>query len=92
MTDGAWRSYCKCYHLNIYSPNLARSTTAAFCESAVWGNARAYVTEEMKKAGMSERRYTKEFIQSIIDTANEEGCLVSYNHPVWSLRNYTDYS
>lgn len=92
VTDGAWRSYCKCYHLNIYSPIPARSTTAVFCDSAVWGNARAYVTEEMKQAGMSERRCTKEFIQSIIDAANGEGCLVSYNHPVWSLQNYTDYS
>ena len=30
-------------------------------------------------------------IKQVIEIANNESCLVSYNHPIWSLQNYSDY-
>ena len=36
--------------------------------------------------------YSVESINKMIQTANENGFLVSYNHPVWSTQNYVDYS
>ena len=41
---------------------------------------------------MPKRTYSKEYAQKIINMAKDEGCLVSYNHPVWSQQNYNDYA
>ena len=39
-----------------------------------------------------ERAYTVEAINATIAVCNRRGCLVTYNHPGWSLENYSDYS
>lgn len=39
-----------------------------------------------------EREYTPECINDIIKTARENGFFVTYNHPDWSLENYSIYS
>ena len=39
-----------------------------------------------------ERCYSPEALNAIIAKANEKGLLVTYNHPVWSLEYYPDYS
>jgi hypothetical protein len=49
------------------------------------------VTEEMKRYE-DNRVYSIEYMNDAIRRANEEGFLVSYNHPVWSLQNYQDYA
>lgn len=54
-----------------------------------------YVPEEQQAAlnrvGSEEpRSYSLGYIQKIIDTAVENGYLVSYNHPCWSLEEYDD--
>ena len=49
-----------------------------------------YITEEQSKTGYN-RVYTVDCVNDMIQRANDEGCLVSYNHPVWSLQNYSDY-
>ena len=36
--------------------------------------------------------YSPENINAIIAKANEKGCLVTYNHPAWSMEYYPDYS
>lgn len=38
-----------------------------------------------------EMNRTYESVNDVIKKANDEGCLVSYNHPVWSLQDYNDY-
>lgn len=38
------------------------------------------------------RVYDVEAINAIIARANEKGYLVAYNHPNWSLQDYTDYA
>ena len=42
--------------------------------------------------GDYERRYGSDGINEIIDIANKNGFFVCYNHPRWSLENYSDYS
>lgn len=37
--------------------------------------------------GTVQKYYDRELIQDIINTANENGFLVAYNHPVWSLEH-----
>jgi len=41
--------------------------------------------------GFEERFYGVEQMNDIIARANEKGFLVTYNHPVWSLQDRTDY-
>ncbi len=83
----------KLYHMNLYSPDPERYLSKTYCKKdAWWGNIVNHFTDEMAAAGLAEREYSKEFAQWIIDTAKEEGMLVSYNHPVWSLQNHDDYS
>ncbi len=92
INEGKWTPFCKTYHLNIYSPEINRSVSRTFAKTSVWGDALSHVTDEMIAASTHPRKYTKEFVQWIIDTATEEGCLVSYNHPVWSLQSKEDYT
>ena len=83
----------KLYHMNLYSPDPKRYLSKTYCKKdAWWGNIVNHFTDEMAAAGLEEREYSKRFAQWIIDTANSEGMLVSYNHPVWSLQNHDDYS
>ena len=83
----------KLYHMNVYSPDPNRYLSKTYCKKdAWWGNIVNHFTDEMAEYGLEERYYSKEFAQRIIDMATEEGMLVSYNHPVWSLQNYNDYS
>lgn len=42
--------------------------------------------------GDYEREYTPECINDIIYQAKKAGFFVTYNHPVWSLENYPNYS
>ena len=83
----------KRYHFNAYSPESDRYLSRTYCkaESDPRFEGR-YFTEEMAAAGVEKRFYNKSFAQKMIDMANEEGMLVSYNHPVWSQQNYLDYT
>lgn len=38
------------------------------------------------------RAYDYEAMNAVIAACNDHGCLVTYNHPVWSLENYRDYA
>lgn len=83
--------YFKAYHLNLYSKDPARTTYPLFHEDCAWGNALQYITAE-QKAYRYEREYSPQAVNQMIERANEEGFLVAYNHPVWSLQNYEDYA
>ena len=83
--------YTKAYHLNIYSSEENKSCFNSFDSSKIWLNqSLPFITPEQKNIGIK-RIYTTDCINEIISMANQEGCIVSYNHPVWSLQDYTDY-
>lgn len=84
-------SFVKTYHLNIYSPVENKSSFGSFDKSKIWlPHSYEYITEEQKKIGY-DRYYKIDSVNKAIRIANEEGCLVSYNHPVWSMQDYSDY-
>ena len=88
-----WGKFQNTYHMNVYSPEINRSVTRTFCESYVKKeHTQALVTDEMRENGTSEREYSRDFAQRMIDVATEEGCLITLNHPVWSLQTKEDYS
>ncbi len=83
--------YSKTYHLNIYSPEPEKNCFSTFDRSKMWlEHSYAYITPEQEKQ-QYDRRYTVEDVNRVIKMANDEGCLVSYNHPVWSLQDRSDY-
>lgn len=83
--------YAKTYHLNIYSPYEGKSCFSTFDRARMWlDGSLKYITEEQSRVGYN-RIYSAQSVNEMIRMANEEGCLVSYNHPVWSLQNYSDY-
>ena len=93
VNDSAWNPYTKTYHLNVYSSDINMSAPRTFWRVAASGreSMRSHITPEMIANGVEKREYSKEFIQWVIDTSREEGCIVSYNHPVWSLQDKDDY-
>lgn len=83
----------KTYHFNLYAKNPKNVISSIFSEKRIWpkyDNSRDYVTEEMRKYD-EERWYSQQYMNGAIQRARKEGFFVSYNHPVWSLQNYTDY-
>ena len=83
--------FAKTYHMNIYSPDANKSCFNTFDKSKMWLNhSYDYITDEQEGTGL-DRKYDVNCMNEIIQKANAEGCLVSYNHPVWSLQDYSDY-
>jgi hypothetical protein len=84
----------RCYHLNLYAKEEGNTVSPIFSEAAIWKrieHIKAYVTDEMRQHNVA-RQYDVELINKLVAKANEMGFLVSYNHPVWSQQNYTDYA
>ena len=92
IAEKPWSPFAKCYHFNIYMPKPDCTYSGVFCKACVKEPVLPLVTEEMEAHGMEKRSYSPEFANSVIRIANSEGCLVSYNHPVWSNQNYRDYA
>lgn len=83
--------YLKCYHLNLYSKEPLRDFYSTFSENIIWlQHSREYISDRQKDISY-EKNYSVECVNDIIRKAKEEGCLVSYNHPVWSMQTYEDY-
>lgn len=74
-------------HLNLFAKDP--HNTACVCYNP-WccKYMSAEEQEKLQKVGSQRRReYTVEYIDEFIRTANENGYLVSYNHPVWSMES-----
>lgn len=81
----------KTAHLNFFAKEEDNITCSVMNpDETLWCNAKNYVTDEMKKFNYKSE-YTTECLNEIIRKGNEDGFLVTLNHPVWSLQNYDDY-
>ena len=77
-------------HLNLYS--LDPHNTVTPCYNSVYDHfAREKCKDLIKHNGEYERVYSAEGINEIISIANDNGFIVGYNHPTWSLENASDY-
>jgi len=85
--------HMKVCHLNVYA--LEQDNAYNVCYSAAYDK---YSPADRVEAILNEngsdyeRTYGAECINDIISTANKNGFLVCYNHPMWSLENYSQYS
>ncbi len=85
-------NYEQTYHINLYSLDKNKSVSPVFTMSRLWPpHSVSYMSEEAKAVEW-ERHYSTDSINALIKKANEEGFIVSYNHPNWSLQNYSDYA
>lgn len=83
--------YTKCYHLNILSKDPFRTEFNTFSEEIMWlKHSYQYLTDKQREVKYK-RNYSVECINEMIKMANEEGSLVTLNHPFWSLQDYEDY-
>ncbi len=82
----------KVCHLNFYSLDPHNVTTP--CYSSVYDH---FNREELAARGLIhfteeyKRVYSHEGISEMIRMGKEQGFIVSYNHPNWSLENANDY-
>ena len=90
-SDSSSFEYIKTAHLNLYATDSENLDCPVLNPSTVWGNAKNHVTDEMKKFDYR-ATYSIDGLNDVIKKANDAGFLVTLNHPVWSLQNYSDYS
>ncbi len=84
----------KTYHINLYAKTEGQVLSPVFREAGIWKNIehiKEYITDEMRQIDYP-HVYGVEQVNELIRVANKAGFLVSYNHPVWSLQNYSDYA
>lgn len=95
QTPGAIR---KIVDLNFFARNPDNRTLIGYHPDTVqWlvnrGKISQQTVDNATYAGeLRELHYSPSIVNSIIRCANENGYLVSINHPTWSLINYSDYS
>ena len=82
-------SHYKTYHLNF----IAKKPDILW-QPFLPATDREDVKELLAKAENEDmpREYNIDAINAMIAKANQKGHLVIYNHPVWSLQDYTDYA
>jgi len=83
-------SFIKTYHFNLYSKEPTKNILPVFDKEYTAPFTNLVVSKE-QEAHTFKRAYTKESVNETIARANADGFLVAYNHPVWSLQDYTDY-
>lgn len=76
-------------HLNLFARDPQNITmicyNEAFCKYLIRDNA---LGEIVSRVGSERpREYTKEYIDEYIRTAKENGYIVAYNHPYWSMED-----
>lgn len=81
----------KVAHLNLYA--LDQHNTVTPCYNSVYDHFKNPDIEDKIKYVRNdyERIYSAEGIGKLVRDANNAGFIVSYNHPIWSLENATDY-
>ena len=92
------RGIRKTVHLNLFAKNPDNTTFIGFHPETVKhlvnkGKVTQDEIDNVKYAGeLRELCYSPAIVNDIIKSAKENGYLVSLNHPLWSLLNYSDYS
>ena len=85
-------NFNKSTHLNLYAKDPGKTDCAVCSGKFPWlEHSKAYVSEAAA-ANTYRKHYSVAAYNDLIKKANADGFLVCYNHPVWSLHNYTDYS
>ena len=76
----------KCAHLNLYCKDKHNTTQVCYNPDAIW-----FAGDELKNSikyygKIADRKYSPEYINSVINDAKEHNFIVCLNHPYWSLQ------
>lgn len=83
--------YEKTYHLNCFSKDKNKDVSPVYCKKPKWEEkAKQYTSEEQRKINYP-IRFDQETVQDVLDRLNNDGFLVSLNHPEWSRLDEADY-
>ena len=72
-------------HMNLFAKDPDNLTFIGYDPNYCKYLTDEYVSSLPKSRDLGPRQYSPEYIQSFIDCAVENGYLVSYNHPCWSM-------
>ena len=80
--------YRECIHLNFYAKDPHNNKMVCHDPKYIWGETRKYL-DQLEYVGTPDYRriYSVEKINEVIKAANDNGFLVVYNHPHWSINN-----
>lgn len=87
-------SFVECMHLNLYARDPHNVKMVCFNpKQAFCGNAGNYVDQAQYIGdGNYRQTFTVECFNDVIKTARENGFLVVYNHPLWSMNTHETYA
>lgn len=78
-------------HLNLIASRPDNLTHICYDPSAIWADPNEIKNTVLHQDPIVPREDSPVFINRMIREANENGFLVTYNHPVWSLSESKDY-
>jgi hypothetical protein len=92
-SDGSWgwSHTTKSAHFNLLCKTPDVDKQVCYNPYAVWGGAASYKDKVKYLGNICMRVHSDMGLNYIIRQANENGFLVTYNHPAWSLHTYGDY-
>lgn len=86
--NGHYNRYAKEVHLNLFARDPYNVTMICFNEMYAKYLRRDGALEGLVRAGSERtREFTKEYIDEYIRTAKENGYIVAFNHPYWSMED-----
>ena len=84
---GRYDAYQSEIHMNLFARD-PQNTTLICCDPRYSKYLSPEQLAAVPKAGSSRpREYTTQYINEFIQTAKDNGYIVSYNHPVWSMES-----
>lgn len=81
----------KTCHMNLFAKKPGTLKQVCFHPDDLYANAVQFA-KQVQHDGVFKKEYTPECINHVVKTAVENGFLVAYNHPAWSLENAADYN
>ena len=93
VSDG-WGPYSKCCHICFVALEPDNDIDVCYHRTQyLWGNAAGYRDKIKFDENQPDfvREYTAEGINRLIKRGRDGGFFVTYNHPTWSLEDYSNY-
>ncbi len=86
--DASFDPYEPEVHLNLFAKDPKNELAVCFNERSCKYLTDPIARQRLRRVGSErQREYTVEYVNELIRTAVENGYLVAYNHPVWSLED-----
>ena len=89
-SGGRFDEFLREIHLNLFAKNPYDETIICYDKRYVKYIPEAELSKKRRVGDGSPREYSVEYVNKFIKTAIDNGYLVSYNHPYWSMEDAAD--